>query len=418
MTRTLGVWFRGQRVGTLSERDSGQLDFRYSQSWLSREASFAISHSLPLEPSTDPTLATRFFGNLLPEGIVRGALCRRLGISEDNDFAMLAAIGGDCAGALSVLVDGEAPPKPEKGLLPITRAKLDGYLRQPPAYASALDDDARLSLAGAQDKLGVAVGGKRLFLPRGMTPSTHILKLPNRDFAALPQNEALVMRLADAVGLPSSRTSLWLAASHPLLLVERYDREIDEHGVRRLHQEDFCQALGVDRRRKYEADGGPSFAACVALVRERSSSALIDTQALLSWLVFSAIVGNRDNHAKNLALLRAETGQWRLAPFYDLVCTAAYRRLTPRLAFSIGGQHDAGNLPKSAWEAEATAVDVARSHLLGLVDEMLDRVHDALPPVHDTLAEELGAAESLVPVVRSVKKGLRSIRRGLSGSSG
>lgn len=183
------------------------------------------------------------------------------------------------------------------------------------------------------------------------------------DFAALPENEALVLELARSVGLPTVESRLWTKLPTPLLLVTRFDR-LGREPIRRLHQEDFCQALGVDRRRKYEAEGGPSFARCVELVRETSVEPLPDSRSLMRWLAFCAVVGNRDNHGKNLSLLRDAAGRWRLAPFYGLICTTTYDRLARRLAMSVGGRTDAGNLPAAAWRDEASNLGVKATWLL------------------------------------------------------
>ncbi|HET6582179.1 MAG TPA: type II toxin-antitoxin system HipA family toxin, partial [Nannocystaceae bacterium] len=351
----------GERIGTLRERSDTRFEFEYDASWLASPRRFAISRSLPLRRDAFETEAERFFGNLLPEGGVRLAVCRRLGLSDENDFALLRAIGRECAGALSIVEDVGAAR--QSSYRPIDDDELERWASLG-AYASAVGGDLRLSLAGAQDKLGVRVDGDTLSLPESGAPSTHLLKLPNRDFAALPQNEALVLELARRLDLGVVESRLWMRTSTPLLLVTRFDR-IDGTPIRRLHQEDFCQALAVDRRRKYEVEGGPSFARCLELVRD-TSDALSHSRRLLRWLVFCAVVGNRDNHAKNISFVRDDLGRWRLAPFYDLVCTTAYDRLSRRLAMSIGTRDHADNLPASAWRDEAAALGIKPKYLLAL----------------------------------------------------
>lgn len=407
----LQVFVDRSLVGVLRERENAGLRFDYAETWREDPRGFEISRSLPMRAHAFEQEADRFFGNLLPEGGLRATVCRRLGISEDNDFALLRAIGRECAGALRIVEEGEADPM-RTSYRPLPDDELDRWVTMG-AYGAAVGEELRLSLAGAQDKLGVRVRDGALELPQGGAPSTHLLKLPNRDFAALPENEALVLELARRVGLPVVDSRLWTRTRAPLLLVARFDRVVADP-VRRLHQEDFCQALGFDRRRKYEGEGGPSFARCLDLVREASVAPLPDTRTLLRWLAFCAVVGNRDNHGKNLSLLRDDAGHWRLAPFYDLVSTTAYPRLSRRLALSIGGRTDAGNLPAAAWREEAAAVGVKPKYLLELAEGTASEIERHLPDAADAIAQQLGRDDTLVAVRQSITKGIRSTRRGLS----
>lgn len=224
------------------------------------------------------------------------------------------------------------------------------------------------------------IDGDRILLPMGSAPSTHILKFPNRNYRHLPANEVVVMQLAHAVDLPVVRTE-WLAVGDEgLCLVERYDRVREEDAIRRLHQEDFCQALGVAASAKYEDEGGPSFPDAVALVRDHSVVPLDDVDALVRWLAFDAIVGNADGHAKNLSLVRRDG--LRLAPFYDLVCTRSYDALERRLAMSVGGERDPDRLRPTHLEACARALDVKPRLLFATFEAMaeavLDRLGDAI----------------------------------------
>src|SRR5262249_30329199 len=142
--------------------------------------------------------------------------------------------------------------------------------------SAAKERGVRLSLAGAQDKLPVYIDEDGMFLPKGAAPSSHILKFDNRDFKQLAVNEVMVLRLAEMIGLPTVRTALRRFGRSNAALIERYDRVRVNGVIERLHQEDFCQALGIPAERKYEAEGGPSFAECVELVRTQSAEPLAD----------------------------------------------------------------------------------------------------------------------------------------------
>ena len=180
------------------------------------------------------------------------------------------------------------------------------------------------------------VGG-RVALPSGSTASTHIIKPAVRDFDGLVFNEAFCLALARAVGLPTIAFSVGRVDDIDYLAVERFDRSVDGERVVRVHQEDFCQALGIPPERKYQAEGGPSLGRCFELLRTVSAAPVLDLGALLHALVFNLAVGNNDAHGKNFALLHRTDGTTRLAPFYDLVSTVAYPQFAPEMAMRVGG---------------------------------------------------------------------------------
>jgi len=202
------------------------------------------------------------------------------------------------------------------------------------------EEDVRLSLAGVQDKMPVVCSRNRIGVTAGRTPSTHILKAPIERFDDTVANEAFCLRLAAALGLTTARAEVRRTEGVEFLLVERYDREVQAQVIRRLHQEDFCQALGVPPERKYEAEGGPSLAACADLIRAASASPARDLLALVDTASFNLLSGNHDAHGKNLSLLYSPTGV-RLAPLYDLVCTAVYGGLSRKMATKLGGEYRA-----------------------------------------------------------------------------
>src|SRR5579863_1570657 len=345
----LGVYFEGHSVGTVAVDGNGRFTFEYARSWASDTNAFAISRSLPLDGSAGQGNAGHaFFSNLLPEGHVRELVARRLGVSQGNDFALLDALGGECAGAL--VISRSPPNSKTQSYEPINEKEIAGRASRGLAFAETSGvDGIRLSLAGAQDKLPVRVDGSTLLLPEGDSPSTHILKFANPNYSGFPENELFVTRLAGLCRLPAVTAELRTIENNRHLLVKRYDRVVDADGtIHRLHQEDFCQALGVAPVRKYEKEGGPRFDQCFGLVDDASVEPALDTRELLRWLVFNLIVGNADGHAKNLSLLLGPKGP-RLAPFYDLLCTAIYPKVATRLAMSVHGNTDPGQISGKDW---------------------------------------------------------------------
>jgi len=394
---SLGVYFEGRPVGTVAAHGSGRFTFEYADRWVSDAGAFPISHSLPLEGSADEAQAGHtFFSNLLPEGQIRERVARHLGVSAGNDFALLDALGGECAGAL--VISRQPPISKTHSYRPLNEKEIADWASQGLAFAETSGTDGiRLSLAGAQDKLPVRLDGSKLFLPEGDSPSTHILKFANPNYSGFPENELFVTKLAGLCGLPTVGAELRTIEKTRHLLVERYDRVVDAGGtIHRLHQEDFCQALGVPPVQKYEQEGGPRFAQCFGLVDDESVEPALDTRALLRWLVFNVIAGNADGHAKNLSLLLGANGP-RLAPFYDLLCTAIYPSVSARLAMSVNGNADPGQISGKDWRALATSIRVGRileDAIIELVEEMPGKARQLSRDL-ETEYGGMGIAESI-----------------------
>lgn len=409
----LDVWYEHRRVGTLWRNPVGLMGFRYHPEWI--ETGFAISRSLPLENREFPpeaATAHRFFANLLPEGGVREQIVRDLKL-PDSDFELLRAIGGECAGALSILPLGRELSR-ERHYHPLNDEELARLAaRRGRIYTAGPEDERpRLSLAGAQNKCPVLVRDGHYWLPQGETPSSHILKFELADYRHVPAYETFTMHLAAAVDLPVVEIHLRRIEESRFAEIRRYDRIPDDTGeIRRLHQEDFCQALGYGHEHKYQEHGGPTFAQCCQLVQAVSAEPALDVQHLLRWQIFNVLAGNSDGHAKNLALLYSPEGGIRLAPFYDLVCTRAIERIDERLAFDIGGERNPSLVTRAHWEALARACDVRPRFLLGLVDEMAGRLREVLAQIREAFEAETGEYPALQRIEQVIDKQIRRTSR-------
>ena len=193
-------------------------------------------------------------------------------------------------------------------------------------------------------------------IPAPGQPSTHILKPALHRFDGSTENEALAMRLAAALTLPTASVEPRRLGQRNYLLVERYDRTVDGAGViRRIHQEDFCQALGVSPEHKYAAEGGPIFHDCFALVRRACAAPAPAVLRLLDAVIFNVLVGNADAHGKNYSLLYTPAGI-DLAPLYDLLCTAAYPEVHANLAMKVGGRSRLEEFTDDTWSEFAREV--------------------------------------------------------------
>lgn len=352
MPDALDVYLNEDLAGRLRE-EKGRLFFAYDQEWIASERFVPLSVTMPPRGTAfADDVARPFFENLLPEGQIRAAIAKLKHVSERNTFALLGEIGGDCAGAVSLWAAGEKPRKAE-GYSPISDGRLKELLdetRRRPLLVA--EDDLRLSLAGAQNKLPVYYDRSQLHLPRGGAPSSHILKPGSPGFAPMPINEDFCMKLAAAAHLPAPKSEV-LRKPDPIYLVQRYDRVATEGGkLSRVHQIDFCQALNSPSSKKYEHEGGLTLAACFEVIGRYSAQPARDRLNLISWTIFNFLIGNADAHAKNLSLLMTREGVL-LAPFYDLLSTAVYSGLTEKLALKLGGENRPEWIRKRHWEAFA-----------------------------------------------------------------
>jgi len=370
MAHELEVWLFTDRVGTLSLVE-GRLNFCYAQAWLLQPNAVALSSSLPLQADPFDDHQTRpYFAGLLPEGQMRRLIAQQLQVSNQNDFALLDHIGGECAGAVTFLEPGQTlPAQNQQGDVQWLSEKevvaiLDELPRRP---MLAGNDGLRLSLAGAQDKLPVVFDGDRIGLPRNGMPSTHILKPAIQAVEDSVANEGFCLALADALQLKPAKSTVHAIGGRPFLLVERYDRiaQSTEPGVsegqrRRLHQEDFCQALGVVPEMKYQNEGGPDLAQCFELVRRVTRPSAPQVLRLFDYVIFNALIGNHDAHAKNFSLLYSSVTPV-LAPFYDTLSTAVYPTLTPKMAMKIGSKYKFSEVQARHWDQFAQAAWLAKA---------------------------------------------------------
>ncbi len=354
MIRHLEVWLSREHVGTLVQAE-GRLTFSYAPEWLKSPDAKPLSQSLPLQGEPfDDRAARPFFAGLLPEGDKRRQIAKILHVSDQNVFGLLKGIGGDCAGAVTLLTPGEQPIVPPhadsiRWLDDEELVRLIDEMPKRPMLAG--EDGFRLSLAGAQDKLPVVAQDGRIGLPMFGMPSTHILKPAIPGVVASVQNEAFCLTLAGTLSLDAAKVEIRHVIDRQYLLVSRYDRTVDSSGEDRvrLNQEDFCQALGVAPEYKYQNEGGPDFAKCFNLLRRTTRPSAPQVLKLLDYAIFSALVGNHDAHAKNFSLLYTPQGTV-LAPLYDVLCTAVYPELAEKMAMKIGGKYGFADVLPRHWE--------------------------------------------------------------------
>lgn len=405
----LAVYLNQTPVGRLSLDGQRRFVFQYHGAWLSAEHALPLSLSLPLQeaPYTDDS-ARPFFSNLLPEAQLRDAIARKLGLSDKNDYALLEAIGGECAGAVSLYPEDQSPATESGRYQALDEAQLQQLIEQLPQQPMlAGEGELRLSLAGVQNKLPVYFDGQQISLPQGNAASNHILKPAISHYPDSIFNEAFCMGLAAAVGLNVPPVSLLENRGQWLYLVSRYDRQRSSstEPVQRLHQEDFCQALGKLPETKYEKEGGPSLAACFELIRKHSIQPVIDLRQLLQWAVFNYLIGNADAHGKNVSLLLTEQGP-KLAPFYDLMSTSIYPGLSQRPAMKIGGEERPDWIIARSWQQLAVDCGIG----FKLVKQTLDKTAAALQQRVPIVTQDFQQTEQARSCIAAIEQ-LMLVRR-------
>jgi len=410
------IW--GKRlVGTLDRHKKGRVVFQYSQDWIGKE-SLPVSLSLPCRKEKfAPALSTAFFENLLPESNTRTVLAFNRRFDKKDTFAFLENFGEDCAGALSILPEDQEPDFTPGQYENITRElieTLDKILRDPGKYKLYPEmKHAKLSLAGAQDKLPVYIKGAQFYLPKNSgSATTHIIKPVNAGFTDIPRNEAFCMELAQRSGFLIPDSKIMKVGGHELFVVDRYDRQEINKEIVRIHQEDFCQAMGYPAERKYQETGGPGFIECRELIDEYLSNQGATNRLLfIRMMAFNYIIGNHDAHAKNFSILHNKG--FELAPFYDLVSTRVYP-LDNKFAMAIGQTFRLDRIKEHSFKIFAKDMNIRPKLLTSLVNEVCEAVKnelDGLIAEHEKNYGEAKIYKDLSKIIKSNSIQLQSFFR-------
>jgi serine/threonine-protein kinase HipA len=287
---------------------------------------------------------------------------------------------------------GELPVAGAPRYREVSLAELaDKFAELPRHPLLAGEEGIRLSLAGAQGKLAVAIRDGKFCLTLDGSPSSHILKPKSPHFEGLVENEFFCMRLAGHAGLEVAAVEIGTARDIRFLQVERFDRKrLPDGRLERIHQEDFCQALGIPPEMKYQQEGGPNLKKCFELVRAVSTVPGPDILRLFDVVVFNFLIGNNDAHGKNFSFLYDGAGA-RLAPHYDLVCTQAYPDLSRDMAMKIGDGRKPSKVTAKNWHKFFKEAGIGQAAAETRLVEIAQRVCEQVSAMVKTGAE--GAAQ-------------------------
>lgn len=407
--RLLNVWLEASPlpIGQLAAADDGSMAFAYAPEWLGTATNHALSLSLPLREELFGDALTRaFFGNLLQENDQLERTMLREGIDRSDISGLLAHVGADCAGAVSVL-PVDHPPIKRPGSLAADYDALDDAdfrdLVHRLATNRPLPDGMRdpSPVAGFRRKICLAVlPGTGFGLPRAGSgaPTTHILKIPDPDHRHEARDEAFVTLLAHQCGLAVGTCTPSQVDGHDILLIHRFDRIVSDNQVVRIHQEDFAQAAGLPAELKYERRGkeGRRFdAATIGQILSATDQPALARAEFLRLTLFNLLIGNNDNHAKNHALLHWPGQAPKLARFYDLVPVQTVAGFTDRLAFWIGKAETAGELSSADLLQFCTDIGLPAAGAGRLLAEAAREMISSMEQLSIGFPREMGALDRL-----------------------
>lgn len=402
--KRLNVFFEDRLVGIFSQDDEMIHSFKYAKEWIDSEHGFPISISMPLtvvEFGNKVTLS--FFENLLPEGNVR-AILEKWHHSE-GAFNTLSKYGEDCAGALVITSKKSAPKsKTKEDNLEIELSEIYESINENRGAVDLIADKnpGYLSIAGAQDKFPCIFLDGKIYLPKSGGPTTHIVKTPIivKGIKESVYNEFFCMKLASKIGFSVPKVHI-IDGVHPLFLVERYDRRLVGTIMKRVHQQDFCQALGILSSEKYESDGGPSFDTDFKLMLDNVSAKkrVESTFRLIDWLCFNLLIGNNDSHSKNISFLMID-GKYELSPFYDLISTAIYPTLNSKFSFKIGDVSTFTSIGAKAIAKEEKKIGIKEGTLIA----RMNLVYMAIVNHQDEVIKEMNSEFPKAKIHRRIKE--------------
>lgn len=396
----LAMLMNGVEAGRL-DYERGRLTLTYADSWRARRDAMPISLSMPLTAEAHSgAVVEAFLWGLLPDNelIIRD-WAAKFQVSARQPFGLIGAVGEDCAGAVQFV-------QPER-LETVLSGERDGveWISEEEVGARLVDlrgnkgawrrsgDQGQFSLAGAQPKIALLKQGGRWGVPSGRVPTTHILKPPSADIEAQAENEHFCLSVLRSFDLPVAASRVRRFGEEVAIVVERYDRFEGRDGlIRRVHQEDFCQALGVMPDRKYQNQGGPGLKDLIGLLREASADPQEDINTLLTASIFNWIIGGSDAHAKNFSLLIGAAGAHRLAPIYDVASILPYSPQVQfqdvKLAMKIGGEYRLRDMGLKQWGRFAEENRLDFEMVRDRIADMAVKLPDQAAAVRDQIAAD------------------------------
>lgn len=394
MSNFLNVFLSDKHIGILEKDGYGGVNFQYSDN-----ADRILSLSLPIQKEPFENKQCKgFFNGLLPESEhIRIAIGKKYGINPKNDFSILQAIGYDCAGAVSFF-DGDDEQTPLKHLQEFyeieyslfSEDELEKFIKELPQKPLATGiEDMRLSLAGAQDKTSVIVVGGQIGYPKNNVPTSHIIKPAINGYDETIENEFICIKSAEKLGIKVPDVKICHANKTKYFLIQRYDRELIANKIKRIHQEDFCQASNIPSVYKYQSEGGVDFKRCFEILRVTSQPAVAINQ-FIQLMIFNYLIGNNDAHGKNFSILHYDNGEIKFAPAYDILCSQVYPELSNKMAMKIGGHYNHDEILLRHFEKFANENNISFTQLKKVIKNQCEILPDIVDNVINSFENKIG----------------------------
>lgn len=396
----LAVLLGGRIAGWLERPQYGfDPSFQYSDEYID-DGEVALSARMPIqEPPFPAERVMPYLLGLIPESTeARQRWANQLDVSPDDAFDMLAAMGWDCPGAVQFC-------EPER-LNELAQRSLEYAQTDDKAIGSRLrafeDTEAswtmpeeHWSLGGQQEKFALARISGQWFEAHGAAATTHIFKpgIKRLKFQALVEH--LTMRAASLAGVTVAPSEYRQFDGQWAIVIERFDRALDlGDEIRRLHQEDFCQATGRTPDRKYEERRGPTLRDMNNVIQRESISLKDDREALADFLAINVVAGAPDGHSKNIALLRGNHGS-TIAPLFDLATGLAYDqdKVDRKIALSVGGERQVSRIYRKQWQRTAEVIGINSDELIARVGQLASDFPPAFEDAINEVSDAPGAAE-------------------------
>lgn len=402
MNEEMLVELSGIECATVTETKDGNLWLAYRDDY--PEDATPISLSMPVGPLRYPkSRVLPYLQGLLPDNEnALKALARKYDVSANNPFRILRHIGHEVAGALEFTPKNSPPRQTSEVAGELDSMAIEKILinkiNEYEDGTSSEGYEENLSLAGAHAKIALhkSPSGK-WYEPHGQNISTHIIKPVPPRWKNLDVVEHQTMLAAKKLGLNVANSQIVSFGSTQAFVTERYDRVVDVTGtLKRIHQEDLCQALSVPPSKKYQRnDGGPGVGDIAKLLNEVQSADDRRTMAteFFKGLTFNVLARCTDAHAKNYSILLSKQ-KVELAPLYDLSSGVIYSaRLDMKSAMSINSKYrfDEIGLRDFIVEAKRLKVDPdwAEGWLQELESNLLEAFNEAGAAIRESATSQL-----------------------------
>jgi len=399
----------GELVGHWTFTSASGHSFSYDPSWMDHPNSRSLSLSLPLSQGTASftgSVVESYFDNLLPDSpSIRKRIASKFGADSTQAFQLLEKIGRDCVGAIQLLpADSASPDVRRIDAEPLSDTDIERILDDTVSNRNIgipIEDELRISIAGAQEKTALLWHKDQWCRPHGTTPTTHILKLPmgkvggmRADFSTSVENEWLCAQLVRNYGLPVADCEIATFGRHKALVVTRFDRNLVDGWWARLPQEDFCQVKGLPPGRKYEEHGGPGISSILDTLRGSDAAEFDRTNFLTAQLIFWMLAAP-DGHAKNFSIFIGPGDHFRATPLYDVMSAwpaighgareIQWQKVKLAMALRTKNAHyGIGEIQRRHWN------EVAKANALGSDFEgVIEKITSMSPSVIESVASQL-----------------------------